>query len=149
MGGIVGLKPNHRRGKAGGKPWRKRRIQQSMQELRKHISILEWKKLGEIKRKEEYEVIEHKYRVKKEGLNVVLQELKQKIQAKTTKLKRYDQWIEYYGINRLLQLVQKRVTNSWMEKLKAAKSLTQKKLGDFGATFGEQERRVTIKMLNG
>ena len=44
-----------------------------MQELRKHISILEWKKLGEIKRKEEYEVIEHKYRVKKEGLNVVLQ----------------------------------------------------------------------------
>ena len=79
-----------------------------MQELRKHISILEWKKLGEIKRKEKYKVIEHKYRVKKEGLNVVLQELKQKIQAKTTKLKRYDQWIEYYGINRLLQLVQKK-----------------------------------------
>ena len=149
MGGIVGLKPNHRRGKAGGNPWRKRRIQQSMQELRKHISILEWKKLGEIKRKEEYEVIEHKYRVKKEGLNVVLQELKQMIQAKTTKLKRYDQWIEYYGINRLLQLVQKRVTNSWMEKVKAAKSWTQKKLEDFGATFGEQERRVTIKMQNG
>ena len=120
-----------------------------MQELRKHISILEWKKLGEIKRKEEYEVIEHKYRVKKEGLNVVLQELKQMIQAKTTKLKRYDQWIEYYGINRLLQLVQKRVTNSWMEKVKAAKSRTQKKLEDFGATFGEQERRVTIKMQNG
>ena len=120
-----------------------------MQELRKHISILEWKKLGEIKRKEEYKVIEHKYRVKKEGLNVVLQELKQKIQAKTTKLKRYDQWIEYYGINRLLQLVQKRVTNSWMEKVKAAKSRTQKKLEDFGATFGEQERRVTIKMQNG
>ena len=47
--------------------------------------------MKETKRKEEYKVIEHKYRVKKEGLNVVLQELKQMIQAKTTKLKRYDQ----------------------------------------------------------
>ena len=35
-----------------------------------------------------------------------------------------------------------------MEKLKAVKSLTQKKVGDFGATFGVQER-VTVKMLNG
>ena len=35
-----------------------------------------------------------------------------------------------------------------MEKLKAAKNLTQKKVRDFGATFGEQER-VTIKILNG
>ena len=35
-----------------------------------------------------------------------------------------------------------------MEKLKAAKRLTQKKVGDFGATFGEH-KRVTIKMLNG
>ena len=31
--------------------------------------------------------------------------------------------------------------------MKAAKSLTQKKVGDFGATFVEQER-VTIKILN-
>ena len=35
-----------------------------------------------------------------------------------------------------------------MEKLKAAKSMVQKKVGDFGAKFGEQ-KRVTIKMLNG
>ena len=35
-----------------------------------------------------------------------------------------------------------------MEKLKAGKSLTLKKVRDFGASFGEQER-VTITMLNG
>ena len=35
-----------------------------------------------------------------------------------------------------------------MEKLKAAKNMVQKKVGDFGAKFGEQ-KRVTIKMLNG
>ena len=43
--------------------------------------------------------------------------------------------------------ITKEYTNSRMEKLKAAKSLTQKKVGDFGATFGEQER-VTIEILN-
>ena len=35
-----------------------------------------------------------------------------------------------------------------MEKLKEAKGLTQKKVGDLAAIFGEQER-ITIKILNG
>ena len=71
----------------------------------KHIIILEQKKRGEIKKKERYKVIERKYRVKKKGLNVVLEELKQRMQAKATKIKRYDQ----YRINRLFQQDQKRV----------------------------------------
>ena len=55
----VGLKPNQRRGNAMKEPWWKRRIKQSVQELRKHINILERKKRGEIKKKEKYKVIEH------------------------------------------------------------------------------------------
>ena len=51
MGEKVGLKPNQRRGNAMKEPWWKRRIKQSVQELRKHINILERKKLGEIKKK--------------------------------------------------------------------------------------------------
>ena len=43
--------------------------------------------------------------------------------------------------------IKKECTNGRMEKLKAAKDLTQKKVEDFGATFGVQER-VAIKMLN-
>ena len=35
-----------------------------------------------------------------------------------------------------------------MAKLKATKNLTKDKVGDFGATFGVQER-VTIKMFEG
>ena len=35
-----------------------------------------------------------------------------------------------------------------MEKLKPAKSLTQRKRGDFGAAFGVQKRLI-MKMLNG
>ena len=59
MGEKVGLKPNQRRGNAMKEPWWKRKIKQSVQELRKHINILERKKRGEIKKKEKYKVIEH------------------------------------------------------------------------------------------
>ena len=59
IGEKVGLKPNQRRGNAMKEPWWKRRIKQSVQELRKHINILERKKRGEIKKKEKYKVIEH------------------------------------------------------------------------------------------
>ena len=58
-------------------------------------------------------MVEHKYKVQKKGLNVVLEEQKQRIQAKATKIKRYDQRIEQHRINRLFQQDQ-------IEKLKAA-----------------------------
>ena len=101
VGKKVGLKPNQRRGNAVKEPWWKRRIKQSVQELQKHINILERKKREEIKKKQKYRVIEHKYVVQKKVLDVVLEELKQRIQAKTTKIKRYEQRIEQYRINSL------------------------------------------------
>ena len=58
-------------------------------------------------------MVEHKYKVQKKGLNVVLEEQKQRIQAKATKIKRYDQRIEQHRISRLFQQDQ-------IEKLKAA-----------------------------
>ena len=103
VGRKVGLKPNQRKGNTVKEPWWKRRIPPSIQELRKHINILERKRRGEIKKKEKYKVIEHKYRVKKKGLNVVLEELKQRMHAKASKIKRYDQRIEQYRTNRLFQ----------------------------------------------
>ena len=48
VGRKVGLKPNQRRGNAVKELWWKRRIQQSMQELQKHINILGRKNRGEI-----------------------------------------------------------------------------------------------------
>ena len=76
VGRKVDLKSNQRRGNAVKELWLKRRIQQSKQETRKHINILERKKHGEIIKKERYKVKEHKYSVKKKELNVVLEELK-------------------------------------------------------------------------
>ena len=48
---------------------------------------------GEIKNKEKYRLLGHKYKVKKKEVNVVLEELKQILPAKVTKIKRYDQRI--------------------------------------------------------
>ena len=109
VGRKVGLKPKQRRENPVKEPWRKRRMQQLIQELQKHINILERKKRGETKNKEKYKTTEHEYRVKKKGLNVVLEEVKQRMQAKATKIKKYDQRIEQYMINRLFQQDQKRV----------------------------------------
>ena len=58
--------------------------------------------MEKLKKKEKYIITEHKYRVKKKGLNVLL-ELKQRIQGKVIKIKKYDQRIEHYRINRLFQ----------------------------------------------
>ena len=59
--------------------------------------------MEKLKKKEIYGEIKHKYGVKKKGLNVVLEELKQRIQTKATKIKRYDQRIEQYRINKMFQ----------------------------------------------
>ena len=45
-------------------------------------------------------------------MNVVLEIVKQKLQAKTTNINKYDQRIEEYTIDRLLQLNQEECTNS-------------------------------------
>ena len=58
--------------------------------LRKHINILERKKHGQVRKKEKYGETEHKCSIKKKGLNIVLEELKQRLQAKITKIKKYD-----------------------------------------------------------
>ena len=46
MGRKVGLKPKQRRGNPVKELWWKRRIQQSIQEFRKHVNILKQKKQG-------------------------------------------------------------------------------------------------------
>ena len=65
----------------------------------KHFNILKWEKRREIEKKEKYKVIQQIHRVMKKGLNVLIAELNQGRQGKTTKFKRCDQRIEQYRIN--------------------------------------------------
>ena len=90
-------------------PWWKRRIKGTIEELRKHVNILQRKKRGELTRKERYKELERKYQIKKKGENVVIEELKQRLQAKAAKLNRYKQRANQLRINRLFQQDQKTV----------------------------------------
>ena len=57
-------------------PWWKRRIESLMTEIRRHINILEHKKMGDLKKDIKYKDLERKYFIRKKGLNVVLEKLK-------------------------------------------------------------------------
>ena len=65
-----------------------RRIKKSVGKVRKHINILERDQRGEIRRKEK-------------GIRTVIEELKQRLHAKTAKLKRCEERVNQYKINRM------------------------------------------------
>ena len=105
----MGLKPFSNRRKEQKEPWWKRRILNSINMLRKHINILERKRNGERIKKTKADMVEAKYRVKAKGVNVVIEELKQRLKAKSYKVKRYEQRSEQYKLNRMFGQDQKKV----------------------------------------
>ena len=60
-------------------PCWKRRINQSIKEIRGHIYLLKRKGRGDLKKTEKYKKIEQKCNVKNKGLGIVLEELKQRL----------------------------------------------------------------------
>ena len=50
---------------------------------------------------EKYNELLRKYKVKEKGISKVMEELKQRLLVKASKLKRYEQRIEQYRINRM------------------------------------------------
>ena len=73
------------------------------------MNILERRKRGEtIKEKKDTE-ISRKYSIMKKGISNVIEELKQRLQAKAYKLNRYEQRVRQYHINRMFQYDQKKV----------------------------------------
>ena len=109
IGQTLGLKGKHGKRNNEKEPWWKRRIKTSISEIRKHINILERQKKGEIKKKEKFRDLEKRYKIKRKGINVVIEELKQRLDAKTAKIRRYDQRIQQYRINRMFEQDQRKV----------------------------------------
>lgn len=70
-------------------PWRKIWIRQSINGTRKDIDNLDRRK-KKIKLSESNMLSQRKYRLKKTGINVVIDELNQRLKAKTYQLKRYE-----------------------------------------------------------
>ena len=65
-------------------------------------------KLGS-KKKQKMKELYEKYRVKRKGLKTVIEELKQRTQAKSAKVKRYEQRIEKFRPNGIFDLDQKKI----------------------------------------
>ena len=77
--------------------------------MRKDISKLERKMRNESVANKGLAQIRQKYKVQEKGLKVVIEELKQRVTAKASKLRRYDQRIKQYRQNRMFQCDQKRL----------------------------------------
>ena len=117
IGQMLGLKGKYGKRNNEKEPWWKQQIKTSISEIRKHIDIVERQKKGEIKKKEKFRDLEERYKVKRKGINVVTEELKQRLDAKTAKIRRYDQRIQQYRINRMFQHDQQKVYQEMNRKV--------------------------------
>ena len=94
-------------------PWWKSRIESDIINLGRDINRLEMERRGETGGKGMRKIKEliAKYRVKKKGIYLVIEELKQRLIAKKTKVKKHEQRTSQFGQNQLFQVNQKQVYN--------------------------------------
>ena len=84
-------------------PMWKRRLQNKIKELRKDLSQLEVSKDKGISNFRHWERLERKYNILVKGLNVVVEELKERITAIAAKVRRYQGRVDSYRQNRLFE----------------------------------------------
>ena len=118
VGKKIGLKTCGSKNKKESEPWWKRKIKKLINKVKKHINILERHQRGEIRRKEKHMELERKYNITKKGIRTVIEELKQRVHAKTAKLKRYGQRVNQYKINKMFVQNQKKSlsTEGWYKE---------------------------------
>ena len=79
----------------------KGRLQNKIKELRKDLSQLEASKDEDISNFRHWKRLERKYSIRVKRLNVVIEELKQRITGTAAKIRRYQEWVDSYTQNRL------------------------------------------------
>ena len=84
-------------------PMWKRRLQNKIKELRKDLSQLEASKDKDFSNFRHWERLERKYSIRVKRLNVVIEELKQRITAVAAKVRRYQGRVDSYRQNRLFE----------------------------------------------
>ena len=82
-------------------PMWKRRLQNKFKELRKDLSQLDVSKDKDISNFRHWERLERKYSIRVKRLNVVIEELKQRITAIAAKVRRYQGRVDSYRQNRI------------------------------------------------
>ena len=84
-------------------PMWKRRLQNKIKELRKDLSQLEASKDKGVSNSRHWERLERKYSIRVKRLNIVVEELKQRITAIAAKVRRYQGRVDSYRQNRLFE----------------------------------------------
>ena len=97
-------------------PMWKRRLQKKIKELRKELSQLEASKDKGISNFRHWESLERKCSIRVKRLNVVIEELKQRITAIAPKVRRYQGRIDSYRENRLFENNQRQFYRELEEK---------------------------------
>ena len=89
----------------------KRRIEGDIKKLRQDVNLLTRDFKGKLrsKKKQKMKELYDKHRVKKKALKSVIEELKQRMLAKSAKVKRYEQRIEQFRQNRIFDLDQEKI----------------------------------------
>ena len=81
----------------------KRRLQNNIKGLRKDLIQLEASKDRDISNFRQWERLERRYSIRVKRLNVVIEELKQRITALAIKARRYQERVDSYRQNRLFE----------------------------------------------
>ena len=90
-------------------PWWKKRITGKIRELQKDISKLDQWHRKSLKGEHTKNRLEQVYHVKRKGILVVIEELKQRVKAKAAKTKKYEERNNQFLQNRLFQTNRKRL----------------------------------------
>ena len=101
---LVGMKKGKK--KMETPMWKKRLLRQ-IAEIRKDVSRVEKWKEGKLKSDGLKDQLERKYHVRVKGFTTVTEELKQRIKAKSSRIKKYEERNNQYTQNRLFQTNQK------------------------------------------
>ena len=88
--------------------WKRRKINK-IKELRKDVNQLEASKDKDIGNFRHWERLERKYSIRVKRLNVVIEELKQRITAIAAKVRRYQGRVDNYRQNRLFENSQRQL----------------------------------------
>ena len=78
-----------------------RRLQNKIKELRKDLSQLESSKDKEVSNVRHWQTLERKYSIRLKTLNVIIEELKQRIVAIAAKVRSYQERIDRFRQNRM------------------------------------------------
>ena len=78
-----------------------RRLQNKIKELRKDLSQLESSKDKEVSNVRHWQTLERKYSIRLKTLNVIIEELKQRIVAIAAKVRSYQERVDRFRQNRM------------------------------------------------